>query len=192
VQVFMDATTYYVRLRLDADPLQAANNLRPFGWGLLIDSNGSLNDYELAIFADGIRDLLAFEQNTTQGTIGDPSDTAEVDLYTEVVNTGAGGNVRVSAASSSFNGNGDFFLDFAIPVHVTAPAKSILDVLTPSSTVRYIAGTSNNGRFGDWVEDHPGQRATGPIGAADLGPDREPLRVWHGTLLGLVIARALI
>src|SRR6266566_3747466 len=45
-------------------------------------------------------------------------------------------------------------------------------------------------QVGDRLDDHPGQRAAGPIRAADVGPDREPLRFWHDTLLGLETVRA--
>jgi hypothetical protein len=37
----------------------------------------------------------------------------------------------------------------------------------------------------DRVNDHTAQLAACPIGTADLGPDGELLRCWHGRLLAL-------
>jgi len=66
VQVFMGATHYFVRLRLSESPLTMQGDLGSFGWGLLLDTDGDLNDYEFSIFVDGIRDEVSFQQNTTQ------------------------------------------------------------------------------------------------------------------------------
>ncbi len=154
----IDGSSFFLRFRLSASPLQGVDNLRQFGWGVLIDTDtpaGSnvVDDYEYAIFADGVRDELLFEQNTTQGTLGSPNDTAELDLYVEPIDTDPGGNVRVTAVTAD-----EFFLDLAIPLHAPQPVpcvptaaspcpkQSILDVLTLDSTVRFIGGTSSNGR----------------------------------------------
>jgi outer membrane protein OmpA-like peptidoglycan-associated protein len=146
VQVYLGATELFIRLRINTDPLQGVNNLKPYGWGILIDTNLNLDDYEYAIMADGIRDAIVFMQNTSQGTVGDPSDSAEVDLLTAAANSGAGGNVRTLVADSTFDGNADYFLDLALPRNATLPSRSIMDVITLSTQIRFIAGTSNNGR----------------------------------------------
>jgi outer membrane protein OmpA-like peptidoglycan-associated protein len=176
VQVFLGATHYFVRLRLNRDPLTMQGGLPSFGWGLLLDTDSDLTDYEYAIFVDGIREAVSFQQNTAQGTLGDPSDDAEVFLYREpvVITTNPAAttaNVRVLPTGGDLNsdGDGDIFLDFAIPLHAQPntflsqqsnsklgchgpPAggdlgcQSILDVLGASTQVRFIGGVSNNGR----------------------------------------------
>jgi uncharacterized protein (TIGR03382 family) len=144
--VATDATDFFVRFRLDDDPQQGIDNLRPFGWGLLVDTDGNLNAYEYAVFADGVTDQVRLMQNTTPGTLGDPSDVAETDLNVAAVDTDAGGNVAVSLAASTFGGTPDFFLDIAVPLHATLPSRGYYDVIASDQLVVFIGGTSNNGR----------------------------------------------
>ena len=69
-------------MRLDDTPLAGSGTeLRPYGWGLLIDTDGDFSAYEFSLMADGITETLVFAENTTQGTTGDPSDVAETVLY---------------------------------------------------------------------------------------------------------------
>ncbi|MGE3543324.1 MAG: tandem-95 repeat protein, partial [Kofleriaceae bacterium] len=177
LMVFLGTTHYFVRLRLDESPLTSQGELPSFGWGLLLDTDSDLTDYEYAIFVDGIREAVSFQRNTTQQSVGDPQDNAEDFLYREpvVVTTSAANtaaNVRVLPTGGDLNldGNGDVYLDFAIPQRATAGTfldqgtnastgchgapqlggelgcQSILDVLNPATQVRFIAGVSNNGR----------------------------------------------
>src|SRR5690606_15046006 len=74
-----DAGYFYIRIRLDASPLMS-NQLRPFGWGVEIDTDGDFDDYEFLLMVDGERGAVYLRQNTEQGTVGDPSDHAEVTL----------------------------------------------------------------------------------------------------------------
>src|SRR5687768_5443117 len=48
-----DDTFLYLRLRLDDDPRQAVDDLRPFGWGFLIDGDGDSATYELLGVLEG-------------------------------------------------------------------------------------------------------------------------------------------
>lgn len=143
VYVASDGAFFYCRMRLDDDPVMN-NSLRPFGWGLLIDTDDNLTDYEFMIMLDGISDTVVLAENTAKSMVGDPSDPAEVDHYVAPIVLGT--NVIASAASfpqpaSMFNGTPDVFISFAIPW--TALSAAGLDA---TQVVRFMAGTSNNGR----------------------------------------------
>jgi outer membrane protein OmpA-like peptidoglycan-associated protein len=141
--VASDGAYFYVRLRVDTDPTQNGL-LRAFGWGLLIDTDGDLGDYELLVMLDGIGDAIVLAENTVKGTVGDPSETAEVDLFSDAIAMGT--NVVVETAAdplpgSAFNGDPDFFVAFALPWSALTGAG-----YTATDTVRFLAGTSSNGR----------------------------------------------
>jgi large repetitive protein len=141
VFMFNDGTDVFFRLRLDDTPAQGGG-LAPFGWGVIIDTDGNFNDYELIAIAEGVgTDEVSLAANTTPGGVGDPSDTAETLLYTANADLAANGNVRILSAGTSFNASPDFFLDFAIPYAMFLAAG--IDANTP---LRLIAGTSASGR----------------------------------------------
>src|SRR5262245_17716862 len=52
--VASDTTHAYFRMRLDETPLANPNNISPFAWGCVIDSDTNAMTYELATFVDGI------------------------------------------------------------------------------------------------------------------------------------------
>src|SRR5687767_12229858 len=78
VYIYTDGVDFFVRLRVDDDPSQGGT-VRPFGWGLLIDTNNDFAAYEFALMVDGTGNpkSVVLSQNTTPGTTGDPSDKAE-------------------------------------------------------------------------------------------------------------------
>lgn len=138
-----DAAYFYVRMRLDTDPTQNGS-LRQFGWALLVDTDGDLGDYEYMIMLDGIAEEIVLAANTVKSNLGDPSDPADVDLYSAPIVMGT--NVIVGAADfpsppSAFNADADYFLDFALPWSALTAAS-----LTSTQPVHFLAGTSNNGR----------------------------------------------
>lgn len=137
---YFDGTDFMFRFRLDDDPLQSAGNLRGYGWGLLLDTDGDFSAYEYAYMVDGIREEIVVAQNTSPGTTGDPSDPADTDLYLVATSYAVGGNVQVTETDTTFNGTADYFLDFALPVSVIA-AYGLDDV-----SISYIAGTSSSAR----------------------------------------------
>ncbi|MGC4065514.1 MAG: hypothetical protein QM784_12880 [Polyangiaceae bacterium] len=141
VYTAVDGSDFFVRMRVDDDPGQSGS-VKPFGWGLLIDTNGNFAAYEFALMVDGTGNpkRVVFAQNTSPGTTGDPNDVAELELSSVAISTAAGGNLRISAADSSFNGTLDYFLDFAVPLTAIRGAG-----LSLSSPIRFIAGTSSSG-----------------------------------------------
>ncbi len=141
IYIYTDGVDFFVRLRLDVTPEQSPGNLRPYGWGLLIDTDNNFADYEFALMVNGIGEIIEFAENTTKTGIGDPSDIAETLVNADPWVTTPGGNGRVVLAPTSFNGDPDYFLDFAIPVaYLTAAGIGLNDPLV------FWAGTSSNAR----------------------------------------------
>ncbi len=140
VYVYADDTDFFVRLRLDDNPIQGAN-LRPYGWGILIDTDGNFNAYEFSLMVDGTGNprRVVFAQNTTPGTTGSPQDTAETELSSTTINTSVGGNMEAVLADTTFNSTADYFLDFSTPLAVLKAAGISL-----STPLRIIAGTSSS------------------------------------------------
>ncbi|MBN2061091.1 MAG: hypothetical protein JW882_11820 [Deltaproteobacteria bacterium] len=138
--IFNDGTYIYFRMRLDEDPSGGGGQglLQPYGWGVMLDTNLNPGDYEWIIMADGIAktEVIELWQNTAQGTLGSPSDKAEI-LYTSIL---LAGNYQVSVANTSFNGDPDYFLDWRFPWDTLKQASG----LTDSSPIRLFFGSSNN------------------------------------------------
>ncbi len=144
VMVFAGTTDFFLRMRLDIPPGTGSptiDNLKSFGWGILIDTDGDLADYEFALMANGITEEIEFAKNTSKTGVGDPSDSAETLLKSYTNDFGTSGNIRVIDAGTSFNGNADYFLDFSLPLSDFLGAGISL-----SDPLRFIAGTSNNAR----------------------------------------------
>jgi outer membrane protein OmpA-like peptidoglycan-associated protein len=141
VYIYTDGVDFFVRLRVDDDPSQG-DTVRPFGWGLLIDTNNDFAAYEYSLMVDGTGNpkSVVLSQNTTPGTTGDPGDKAETILNTTAVNTAAGGNLRITQADTSFNMTPDFFLDYSVSLAAMQAAG-----FTLSTPLRVVAGTSSSG-----------------------------------------------
>ncbi|HEU0031098.1 MAG TPA: thrombospondin type 3 repeat-containing protein [Kofleriaceae bacterium] len=141
-----DATNLYLRLRLDQDPAPGGA-VRPFSWGFEIDLDGNLTDYELLILVSGIggAGMVSVFTNNTVTLPNDPNDPAD---QPAVMAFAFADNGRSTiAGDSSFGGDDDFFLDFAIPWSVLAPLG--LDHDTPIFVWAASSSTDNslNGDF---------------------------------------------
>lgn len=138
--IFNDGTYLYYRLRLDASPSGGGgqNQLKPYGWGVLLDTNQNAADYEWMFMVDGISnpETINFWQNTTQAIPGNAADPPEV-LTTSIA---ASGNIVISAADTSINGDQDYFLDWRFPYSTFKTATGLSD----NSVIRMWFGTSNN------------------------------------------------
>jgi hypothetical protein len=134
-----DAQHLFLRIRVDTTPIQSGTTLRPYAWGMEIDTDGDLTDYEFLLMVDGIAnpDVLTFQENTTQGSVGDPNDNCETVLSS--YNWLSEG--RVVPAATAFNGDPDFFLDWAYPLTDLVSAG-----IGEGTTVALWAGSSNNPR----------------------------------------------
>lgn len=148
---YYDGTDIYYRLRIDVSP-EKSGYLKPFGWGILIDTDNNSDDYEFLVMADGVGDALYIAQNTSPDGLGLPNDKAEtlVDPYPEDLCNGSEGtctqNFRVVMADTFFpltpvnKQTDDYFLDFRLSYQVFKDAVGVNDT-TP---IRYFFGTSNS------------------------------------------------
>lgn len=141
---YTDGTYLYYRVRLDDDPTQS-DALQAFGWGFLIDTDQDNGDYEWMVMIDGITDEIYIAQNTVQGTIGDPSDKAELVVWSEDLNNDPVlGNFKVSVTTDGptpgFDNDDDYFLDFRIPFDTFINTTGIND----NDPIRYFIGSSNS------------------------------------------------
>ncbi len=130
----------HFRFRLDETP-DKNGGLDPFGWGFLVDTDMNADDYEYMIMVDGINnpDLFYLAKNTVKTAIGDPSDKAEVVVWSEHANRDPiSGNYRITTADSNFHADPDYFLEFRIPYDLF---KAELG-LTDTSLIRYFVGSS--------------------------------------------------
>ena len=110
-----DATYLYLRMRLNRDPAPGGA-VRPFAWGMQFDLDGDLTSYELMVVASGIggaAGTVSVYRNTTTTLPNDPNDPA--DLPAAATSPFAMTARSVTAPGSTFGGNADFFLDFAVP-----------------------------------------------------------------------------
>ena len=74
--------------------------------------------------------------------MGDPNDEAETDVAgypTALDYTSGTGNIVVSAAATSFNGDADYFIDVAVPL-------ADLQAELGTGPLYFMAGTSSNAR----------------------------------------------
>ena len=151
IYFYSDGTNFFVRLRLDDDPQKitgSSTTVQPFGWGVVFDTDGNLNDYEYSFFVDGTGSSarIVFGKNTSQATLGNPSDSIEIELYAQSISfSEPGKNIDVVLADSNFGdpvGDPDYFLDFTMPIANMEDGGNGID---PTTTLRVIAGTSNSG-----------------------------------------------
>ncbi len=132
---YADGTNLFFRLRVDGNPAQG-QGLRPFGWGVILDTDNDWSAYEYLIMVDGISETVRLEQNTAQGTPYDASDAPEVTLATYSTAT----NTQVSVAGSNFSADADYFIDWSVPWSAFSAATG----LDESSQISMLFGTSNN------------------------------------------------
>lgn len=112
---FADAQYVFFRMRVDADPRDRMQ-LRASGWAAELDTDIFLETYELFAAANGAADPdeVILARNTTQRPRGDPADPPETTVATYDARTHARGIEATGAFASSFGGDADFFVDWAI------------------------------------------------------------------------------
>lgn len=136
--IFNDGTYLHFRLRLDKDPTGTGGQgfLQAYGWGILIDTNLNPGNYEWLLMLDGISQTESIQlwQNTSQKTLGDPADIAEV-LNSSIP---LSGNFQINLADTAINGDADYFLDWRIPFATFTQATG----LSPAAPIRLFFGSS--------------------------------------------------
>jgi hypothetical protein len=107
-----DTQYLFLRMRLDQDPIPGGNP-RPYAWGLLLDTDGNLQTYEVLLLANGNGGTVVLYRNTQTTSLNDPTDPPdEPPVKTYPLSSHAR---SVRATGSSYGGDADYFLDFAVP-----------------------------------------------------------------------------
>ncbi len=135
---YADADHFFFRMRVDADPTQGMA-FKPFGWGLVLDTDDDLQTYEVLIQVDGNGDQVVLRRNTEQATVDSPNDPAETLVTSWPTETHAQVALAQAGFASNFGGNEDWFVDFA--VDRTALENEGIDDAT---TLVVLMGTSSN------------------------------------------------
>jgi len=127
----------YVRIRVDVDPAPGGT-LEPLAWGVLVDLDGDLRNYELLFILDntGAQPEVRIHPNRTTTIANSPADPPDAAAMTLPFTM----NARTLAAVSLFNGDTDHFIDLALPWSALRPLG--LDRDTP---VYFWAATSGTG-----------------------------------------------
>jgi hypothetical protein len=180
------STHLYLRLRLDDDPRQSANKLKPFGWGFLFDvpplnfSDGdpSTNTYDYLMHLEGgsgSDGTLRLWSNEGQLDLDDPTAQAAGTLQWETEHNAPDAVWHVKQAPDAPVGNGaaDYFLTIAIPW-----ADLIPHGIAPDSVTVLWMGTSNSNQSinVDFV-CHDGSGGTPNM--SDVPSDPQPLDPGH-------------
>jgi hypothetical protein len=137
---YSDKNYLYIRLRFDKDPAPGGA-LRPSAWGIEVDLDGDPTTYEALISVGGsgpaARAVRVYRNTVTTNpdSAADPADSPE--LTAHPFSTFA--RTVVTFDSSSFGGDPDYFLDFAVPWADLAPlgfaANTKVGVWAGSSTL---------------------------------------------------------
>jgi len=144
VFIWSDANDLYLRIRVNDKPTLPSNAFRADLWGCLIDTNGTLTNYEYFAVLDGNANSVDWRYNAVQSVGANvPNEPAEVLVGSAATATNAR---TVDAASApQFSGNADWFVDFAIPwTTIRAGGGGAPAVLT-GQPMRFACGTSTGG-----------------------------------------------
>jgi len=172
--VAADADYLYFRMRVDADPT-SGTELRPFGWAVEMDSDGDRRTYEVLGQVDGIAnpEEVVLARNTAQ-RIDDPADPAEETIATYDAATHARAVRAEGRFDSSFGGDPDYFIDWALPFVDLEP-----EGISPLVALVFAMGTSSSATAIDAdLACHDG--ASGPPRLGAIGTD--PVRPDGGSV----------
>lgn len=166
--VHSDATHLYFRVRVDREILQNATNIRPYGWGCVIDTNGDVSSFEYSAVLDGVSnpDAVTLWPNLVQEMPNNPGDSVgNVFIHSYVGPLNAGlpgyGYARQVLADTMFgvpNPTQDYFADWAIERSKLGPA------VTDKTPLRFACGSASDGK-------NLNQDFAGPANLPDLFSD---------------------
>ncbi|HCJ66372.1 MAG TPA: hypothetical protein DHV62_03370, partial [Elusimicrobia bacterium] len=157
--LLVEGTTMYLRLRLNDNAWKGTSQgLDQYNWGIYVDTDTNANNYEFMLSIDGSAskaedEIIQLRQNTTKGTIGEPSDPADTVLSTMT----AVGNFQYSVADSSSDGtNADYFLDFLYPYDTFIQKTGVTD----NTPIRLFFGVGTVNAFNEASGDVVGGTVT--------------------------------
>jgi hypothetical protein len=108
----VDDEFLYLRLRLDRDAAPGGT-LKPFAWGVEIDTDGDPTDYEILGLVDGVSGNILLFRNTVITLQNDPTDPADTPAVATYPFSSHGRSS--TAGGSKFGDDTDYFLSFALP-----------------------------------------------------------------------------
>jgi len=163
-----DATHLYFRLRIDHEVLQTATNLKPYGWGCVIDIDGDSSTFEYSAILDGVYnpDAVTLWENLVQEMPDNPGDMLPKDPLFRYLGPldpaqPGYGYARQILAGTSFgspNPDPDYFADWAVERSKLAPR---VGQMTP---LRFACGSASAG-------ENLNQDFSGPAHLPDLFSD---------------------
>ena len=138
-----DDNFLYMRMRLDDDPAPGGT-LAPFTWGMEFDTDNNLQNYEVLVLVDGVGGTVSLFRNSSTTIPNDPTDPANTPA---VATYATASHVESAAAGSSFGGDPDRFLSFAVPWNDLAGVGMDRDVLIAAWVASSSSPNSLNGDF---------------------------------------------
>ena len=109
--VACDADHLFFRLRVNGNPAVGGELLAGYGWGVLLETDGNPQNYEVLSMVENIGlPEVNLQDNIMQGQNNSPRDPAEstVTQYSEATHS------RTAQAGSNLGGDPDWFVDWAV------------------------------------------------------------------------------
>src|SRR5262245_321334 len=139
-----DDNYLYFRYRMDSNPF-SGGGFAQYSWTALMQvASGNPYQYQYELALNGKTDTIEVWQNTSASDVSFTPlfhDTPEVKLSSVPYTTGS--LARVVPAGTSFNGDADWFVDFAFPVP-TLIAKGVIASADDLSRSLFFPSTSTN------------------------------------------------
>jgi hypothetical protein len=139
-----DADYLYFRYRMDANP-SSGGGFAQYSWTALMQvGSGNPFQYQYQLSLNGKSDTIEIWQNTVASDVSFSPlfhDSAEAELFSVPYATGS--LARVVPAATSFNGQPDWFVDFAFPVS-TLVANGVIASAGDLSRALFFPATSTN------------------------------------------------
>lgn len=141
VYLASDDTHVFFRMRVDGPPT-VDDDFEPFGWGVAIDTDFDRFNYDVLAIVDGTmpNGVVRLAENTTFARPGDPADAPERTITTYPIAQAARALLAEGEFASSFGGNPDYFVDWAIE----RDDLTMVDV-DANTPLALVFGTSTNG-----------------------------------------------
>jgi len=129
-----DSSGLYFRQRVDGNP-SGPGMFAQYVWSVLIESDGDPATYDWLLAIDGgVEEQVELWQNTVKSN--SPTDSAESEKWSDSTGTYA----RIVAATSTFDGDSDYYVDWYVPWSTFTSQTG----LNENSTIRLFFGTSTN------------------------------------------------
>ncbi len=136
--VWSDASFLYLRMRVNQTPLNGGGQFKAAEWACAIDLNGD-DAYEFYSDMNGTAKQAEWRWNAA------PSPNAITDVAETLVApfTSAASFEAVAASGAGFSGNGDFWIDWAVPYATIRAGGGGAPALAAGASMRFACGVSN-------------------------------------------------